>query len=418
MKIPEKFLHLVWNHLIIDLSDLQTIHNEYVTIIKKGRYNFGQGPDFKDAVIQIGDIQWNGSVEIEINSKHWYLHQHHLNPEFSNVILLICYEHTENLKITNSKGWEIPILILKPWILKEAFFKLEILLQQEFPCKPFIHEFPKVLQKNLLTQKAIERLEDKVQEFKPLDLENVSWRMLWKAFGAPYHSELFLEISQILSSTYFFELTEKIQKEALVFGIAGFLNGQCKDEYFNELKEHWNFLKVKYSIQEVEPQFVNLKTRFYSYPHILMAQLVAWLHEHGNSLLHPDWHFFESWGEVSDYWKNHSFFGKLSKVKMGIGKQKMLKILLNWYFPYRWYYAKIYQPKEMEIFLEELARINKEENHLIRKMENWGWKIENGLESQGATQLYKKFCVEKRCLECALGQWYLKNEKEKPVKMT
>ncbi len=412
MKMPEKFLHLVWNHLLFEFSNLQTTQNEVIKIIKKGKYNFGQGPDFQEAVIEIQQIQWNGSIEIETHSQNWYAHQHHKNPEFNNVILLVCYEHVQNQKIINANGWEIPILVLKPFIFQEVIYKLEILEQQEIPCKPFISQFPTALQKNLLIQKAMERLENKVSTYKSLDLEMISWKLLWKAFGDPYHSELFLEISEKLNPQYFFECTEILEKEAISFGIAGFLNGNYEDSYFQKLKELWNYLKVKYTLKEINPQFINFKTRFHSYPHILLAQLIAWLHEHGNLLLLPQKIYFENFGKVSEYWQNHTFFDKTSKVKIGIGKQKSLKLLVNWYFPFHWHYAKYYQKENTENFLEEFSETEKENLELIKKMENWGWKIENALESQGAIELYKKFCLERRCLECSLGQWYLNHEKK------
>lgn len=405
--MPEKFLHLVWNHCLFEVNSLQTVHQEPLLVIKKGKYNYGQGPDFREAVIQMGGVQWNGSIEIETYSQNWYLHHHNENPEFNNVILLVCYENNCNHKILNANGWEIPILELKPFVLREAVYKLEVLLQQEVPCKPFIAEFPAVLQKNLLIEKCIERLENKLSLYKDLDLEVLSWRMLWKSFGDPYHSELFLQVAENLPPTYFFDCAELLQKEALAFGVAGFLMGSIEDSYFQELQEAWNYLKIKYSLRELSPSFVNFKTRFHSYPHVLMAQLAAWFHEHGNKLLSPEYVYFENFGTLSTYWQNHVFWGKLSKAKVGMGKQKILKLLVNWYFPFHWHFSRLYQSENTEKILEQFFQTPKEDNQIVRKMEAWGWKIENGLESQGAIELYKKFCLEKRCLECHLGQWYL-----------
>lgn len=413
MKVTEKFLHLVWHYLLFEFSDLKTIQNEPIKIIKRGNYNLGQGPDFHQAVIEINGILWTGNIEIEIQSQNWYEHQHHINSEFNNVILLVCYEVNEKQIIFNSEGWEIPILVIKPYILQEVIQKLEILMQLEVPCKSFVCQYPIALQKNLLTQKALERLENKFSLFKGLDLEMISWKMLWKAFGAPYHSDLFLEISDQLHPNYFFECSEKIEKEALIYGIANFLNENYKEDgYFQRLKEIWAFLKIKYQLNEINPQLINYKTRFHSYPHVLIAQLIGWLHEHGNILLHPNLNHFRNWGTISDYWQNHIFFGKKANVKIKVGKQKCLKLLLNWYFPYHWYYTQHYQTTQIENLVEEFHQTEKEENHLIKKMEKWGWKIENGLESQGAIELYKNFCTKKRCLECNLGQWILKSKEK------
>jgi len=413
MKIPEKFLHLVWYHLLFDTQNLKTTENEPLQIIKKGKYNIqGQGPDFTEAIVNIENIVWNGSIEIETHSKNWYLHQHHLNSEFNNVILLVVYEHDEKTIIKNNNGMLIPILVIKPKIFKDAIQKLEILTQYEFPCHSFLNHVPQYLQKITLTQLAIERLEEKVKFYFNEDLETMSWQMLWTAYGSPYHSNFFKEISEKITPKIFFECNEPIEKEALVFGVAGFLQGNRKCDYFNELKNYWNHFKVKYQLNELTLRYFNLKTRVHSYPHLLMAELVAWLHKNGNSLINPKIEHFENLGEVSFYWKEHIFFEQKSTVKTSFGKQKQLRLMLNWLFPFQWYYYKNYQSEKLSELIEEYSKSLKEENQIIRNMEKWGWKIHNGMETQGAIQLYKKYCLEKKCLDCNIGKWILNTNNE------
>ncbi len=409
MKMPEKFLHLLWNHLLFNTQNLKSSNQETIKILNKGKYNYGQGPDFQEALIEIDGIKWNGSIEIETNAQNWYYHQHHKNPQFNNVVLLVCYDDANEVKIINNNGWEIPILNLKPYFFQETLLKLEIILNHEIPCKSFINKYPLALQKSLLTQKAIERLEDKICNFKEYDMEIMSWRMLWKAFGDPYHSNLFLEISKTITPSLFFQNQNIEEKEALVFGVAGFFTGEEDCSYFSHIKSIWQYLKQKYSLNELNPQYCNFKTRFYSYPNILLAQIIGWLHFYGNKILNPQKEYFDDFGDVSSYWKKHIFWRKTSKTEIKIGKQKKYKLMLNWYFPFRWYYATRYAPQLCEKILDDFSKIIKEENNIIKKLEHWGWKIDNGLESQGGIQIYKKYCLEKRCLDCNLGQWIIKN---------
>ena len=412
MKIPEKFLQLVWHHQLFHKSNLQSTENKPIQIINKGKYNFSSsGPDFTEAVINYEGMKWSGSIEIETNSNHWYLHEHDRNPAFNNVILLVCYEHHEN-KILNSNGLEVPVLVIKPYILADAIEKLEILMHQEVPCKFFLKDVPRYIQKETLTQQAIARLEQKVNYFKTDDIEQLSWKMLWKAFGAPYHTEIFVEISENITPDVFFACDQQVEKEALTFGGAGFLLGDYACSYFKQLKEIWNYLQSKYNLKEIALRPINFKTRYHSYPNVLMAQLVAWLHVHGNALLNPSEFHFENFGEISAYWKKHLFFEKPSKVQVNIGEQKLLKLLLNWYYPFRWYYCKRYEPEGVTNIIDSFTSTCKEINHIIQKMEKWGWKFENGMETQGATHLYKNFCVEKRCLECNIGRCFIQIRKQ------
>jgi len=85
--IPELWLHYLWNANLI--TALKSVFQDQpdVTILFKGWYNSGWGPDFSEAKIQVDSDIFFGSVEIHINESDWFNHNHHQDEQYNNVIL-------------------------------------------------------------------------------------------------------------------------------------------------------------------------------------------------------------------------------------------------------------------------------------------------------------------------------------------
>lgn len=416
MNVPEKFLHIVWNSLLFSLNELQTVDNKEVRIVRKGNANFGSGPDFLMAELIINGTRWFGDIEIETDASHWYDHKHHTDERFETVILLVCWEY-DGKPILNRKNTPIPVCVLKPFVSPDLTEKVTVIHQTELPCKGFVKLLPLFLQKKILTDMVFERLELKIHQAKQNDMEQISWQLLWRAFGVPYHHEFFVEISTGLNpATFFTHIADKTTLEALCFGVAGMLEQGFEDEYPNALREQWLYFQKFYGLQSIPMKNYNFKTRVQSYPNLLIAQLVGWLHRWGSQLLSAEENYFSDMGEISDYWKTHHFFDQPTKAPTQIGKDKILKIRLNWQYPVLWYRARYFNKDEyFQKILSELEDLPKESHSLIKKMEKLGWVVENGLESQGITHLYKEYCLTKRCLECQVMQFVLTQKHAKII---
>ncbi|MCB5224859.1 MAG: DUF2851 family protein [Candidatus Cloacimonadaceae bacterium] len=84
--LEEKFLYHIWDagHL---LTPLKTASGKTVQVNYQGQFNTGRGPDFRNAVIDLGGQIMRGDVEIHINSYDWKAHEHHEDPYYNNVVL-------------------------------------------------------------------------------------------------------------------------------------------------------------------------------------------------------------------------------------------------------------------------------------------------------------------------------------------
>src|SRR5688572_29905985 len=90
--MKESVLQYVWQFRRYNASGLTTTTGLPITVIHPGKLNTDSGPDFLNAKIRIGDVEWRGHVEIHIRSSEWLQHGHHHDRKYDNVILHVVYE--------------------------------------------------------------------------------------------------------------------------------------------------------------------------------------------------------------------------------------------------------------------------------------------------------------------------------------
>src|SRR5207237_463455 len=105
----------------------------------------------------------------------------------------------------------------------------------------------------------IERLEEKTQPIMESLAENQNnweetfYQFIVAAFGAKVNAEPFRMLAQNLPVKILAKHKNSLfQLESLLFGAAGFLDEKFADEYPNQLKKEFDFLKKKYAIQPMK----------------------------------------------------------------------------------------------------------------------------------------------------------------------
>src|ERR1043166_2498209 len=90
---PERLLQSVWQHQRLLRDQLQTLDGEPVRVLHPGFLSVEGGPDFRGAVVQIGDgPARTGDVEVDLRASGWRAHGHDRNPAFEKVILHVIWE--------------------------------------------------------------------------------------------------------------------------------------------------------------------------------------------------------------------------------------------------------------------------------------------------------------------------------------
>ena len=185
----EDLLHFIWKFKLIQPKKLFSIGEMPLQIIHTGEHNMHAGPDFTNARIKLGNTEWAGNIEIHKKASDWFVHNHHCDKAYDNVILHVVYEYDR--EIHDSKNQPIPCFELKNFIEEGLLKRYEHLYKnkQAIPCGKQFSEVPSIVKQPWLERMLIERLEYKTKfvneifDFTGKNWEETFYLLLCKNFG-------------------------------------------------------------------------------------------------------------------------------------------------------------------------------------------------------------------------------------------
>lgn len=413
--MTEAFLHHVWKYRLLNFNELKTIDDLSVTVISPGIHNFNSGPDFSNARIKIGETTWAGNVEIHLKTSDWLKHRHQNDKAYDNVILHVVHQHDKEI---NSS---VPVLELKQKIDPALWIKFEKMVSayQFIPCEKHIKEIDKFIIDNWLERLIIERLEEKSDAIlKSLELNKNNWEetfyhLIARNFGFKINSVPF----ELLAKSLPLHILAKhknslMQIEALLFGQAGLLADIFEDEYPNKLKKEYQYLRKKFNLKPVEEYLWKfMRLRPVNFPTIRIAQfaqlifkstnLFSKIREAENSKVILN--YFDL--QASDYWNDHFMFDKHSKGKpKTFGASSMYNVIINTVVPMLFVYGRYHNDAKMsQKALQLLEAVPAEDNSIINGWYEIGIESKSAYQTQALIQLKNIYCVQKKCLNCAIG---------------
>lgn len=415
----EEFLHYIWQFKIYSIN-AQLADGTAFEVIHCGTKNTDAGPDFFNAKVKIADTLWAGNVEIHVNSSDWYKHNHHQDPKYDNTILHVVWNNDKNAVRHN--GTAIPTFELQDYVEGKAVHAYNNLMNATtwIPCEKNISEVNKTKIALWLERLCIERLEDKTDVFKDsLNQNNNDWnavfyQMLAANMGMKVNRLAFEMLAKSLPYKYLLLHADQLfQLEALLFGQAGLLNEDLKDEYPKNLFKEYLFLQKKYSLKPIQSKlWRNMRLHPSNFPTIRIAQLAAIIFEakaNASIVLNATntkdlFPIFSV--SASEYWNTHYQFDKKSSFKeKKLGKFAIDLLIINFVAPFLMQYHKQKQNEDkFELPLKILNEIKSENNNIIRNWKSIGIKAQNAAQSQALIQLKNVYCNNKKCLSCAIGK--------------
>ncbi len=416
----EAFLHYIWQHQYFDKTALATTEGEPVQVLRTGFYHTDAGPDFKEALVRIGAVEWSGSVEVHLKASDWQRHQHQTDLKYNQVVLHVVWQADQAIKRTDNTA--IATLELKDRVSIQVLQNYEKLQQAKstIPCAGFWPSVPEITKTMMLERALIERLELKGEEVMALfqangnDWEATAYGLLCKGFGFKLNQAPFERLAKALPwSVVRKQRHNPFQVEALLLGQAGFLN-KVPDTYAQQLAKEYGFLSHKYSLQPDALQRHHwnfLRMRPANFPPVRLAQLAAVLakqqHLYAHLLEATSLKAYEQllMVPVSDYWQRHYDFQKPSKaVQPCIGKGSVHNLVVNVAAPLLAAYAQYTQDRTyLEKAFTLLEKVREASNSTTRLYEELGWKARSAADNQAALGLFKLYCAPVNCLHCAVG---------------
>jgi len=266
---------------------------------------------------------------------------------------------------------------------------------------------------------------------------------IFEAAGYSKNQVPFLKLARNVTLTTLREILQTdnspvpvLHIEALLFGVAGLLPGlrilkevESKN-YVGSLVKKWKILRTAYHsecLNASEWQFFRLRPE--NFPTVRLAGTARVI----SSLLQNE--IFKSIIRIiknsdlsphekskrlrilflvqSDgFWKNHYRFGEVSRrpVKTLLGNDRSADIVINVVLPICLLYARVFKDKEMrQNTLAILAEFPPSHENAVTRIISQQliknrFTIDSVSMQQGMLQLYKMYCGENRCAECAVGK--------------
>jgi hypothetical protein len=257
----ERLLQAVWQHQRIKRDALKTSDGKIVRVFHPGFISVEGGPDFCNAILQIGDAApRSGDVEVDLRSGGWRAHGHDKNKNFQNVMLHVVWDgEVQSLK---SKVQSLPAVLSLKNVLDAPLAELSLSLENEplrsLPenlrgkcCAP-LRELNETQLAELLRQAARVRFENKVAQFraraKSVGWEQTLWENLFRALGYKHNvwpmQNLAEQKPHLLSAPLRLSGENLIELQARLLGVSGLLPDELtraqksSDTY---LRHAWDF---------------------------------------------------------------------------------------------------------------------------------------------------------------------------------
>ena len=101
-------------------APFETVDGRPVSVIFRGAWTHGFGPDFRDAMVCFDGVHFEtGSIEIHIETRGWRDHGHHLDERYNDVVLHLVARH-DGAETRRQDGRLVPVARLSTAGLSDA----------------------------------------------------------------------------------------------------------------------------------------------------------------------------------------------------------------------------------------------------------------------------------------------------------
>ncbi len=424
--MTESFLHYIWQFQYFHKEELQTSEGDSLQVFQPGNQNVNAGPDFSDARIKIGALEWRGSVEIHIKASGWNDHHHSSDQAYEKVVLHVVWDNDKPIYRTD--GTVMPTLELKHRVEMTLWNRYRKLFTsvETIPCSSAWPKVPDIIKLSMLDKAVMQRLETKSLLVKSLlaenrnDWEETCFQLLCKNFGFKVNAEPMLQLAQLLPYKVLLKHLDKLtQIEALLLGQAGFLEKVKEDEYTKILNREHRLLSSKYRLESKQMKIVQwrfLRLRPANFPTVRLAQLAVLLSFQRNLFSKIlECSSYKQLVELldveqSEYWQHHYLLGKKSKTRVpALGQSSIHNIMINTIAPLLVAYGQLQDDQSyVDRATEILQHLPAENNKITRQWLDLGYNVKSSFDSQGLIELYNNFCMKRRCLDCTIGTHIIK----------
>jgi len=435
---PERLLQSVWHHQRLQRDQLLTLDGRTVRVLHPGFWNHEAGPDFRGAVVQIGQEEArSGDVEIDLARRNWQAHHHQGNPAFANVILHVVWSDGPKAAhplptLALEKFLDTPLNEMQSWAGSTAAAIWPDALRGA--CAAPLGQLTGEQSGGLLQQAALVRFQRKALELeiraRQAGWEHALWEGLFRALGYKQNIWPMQRVAELLP-----RLGEGVDSvidwQARLFGVSGFLGAaheKSRDhEYLQTLWDHWWRDREKFQEVVLPKSLWRLHgLRPANQPQRRLALAAHWLASKNFMARLEQW-FTTGPADVplpqsllsclqppqDDFWSRHWSFQspRLAKPQPLLGEARATDLAVNVILPWFWIRARAGKNQKLMQLAEQhfLAWPAAQDNSLLRLARQrllgrqTPGRAQSAAGQQGLLQIVRDFCDHSNavCADCS-----------------
>lgn len=405
-------------------ADLRLTDGRRVQIVYPGVWSNSNGPDFRDALIDLDGRLVRGHVEIHLRSSDWERHGHSLNPEYAGVVLHVVQVDDLGAGARRADGTVVPTLVLDGYIpqftgddanaLTAVFARLG-----NSTCLPTLGARQPELVRRVLRDEGWARLVEKQLRFSQALTSSTASEVLYAGLlDALGYSENRDGMAAIASAVPLALLETLIANgepnavPALLLGVAGFLpisptlveTCGIAPRLATELEHDFRSLADRYALDPLPASTWTLnRVRPRNHPAARLASL-SWLIQRAapDGLLAVFLGLPLDGGRAWDAW--------LADVEPPIGASRRRQIVVNVLAPFLAAYADTMRDDDL---VEEAAELWEQlpgavDDQVTRAAKrqivgDTRFPVRLAIEEQGLHRVARERCRPLRCFECPIA---------------
>ncbi|MEM9400292.1 MAG: DUF2851 family protein [Verrucomicrobiota bacterium] len=258
-RFDEDFVQRLWFEGLFK-KELVTQTGDCIELLQPGFWNKQAGPDFKRVALnnEKGELEV-GDVELHLRAEDWAAHRHDEDDAYENVVLHVVWKFGDTHFFAGTRS-------------RRAIRQIELASQLRVPlqdvrlfmntskeermlgarigkCARDLEAFREEEVIELLHQAGIYRFQNKVRLWSvremALGYEQALWLGLADALGYADNRAGFTSLARILPIADLLRIKNDVKREALLFGVAGFMpghklpKGAAESQWLRSLWDEW-----------------------------------------------------------------------------------------------------------------------------------------------------------------------------------
>ena len=436
VEVPEALVQDLWRTQRFDADGLSTTEGDPVRVLDPGRPNTDAGPDFQNAHVRIGPMDWRGDVEIHVASRGWIDHEHDTDARYDSVVLHVTLQaDVWTGALPRRDESTVPEIVLYPRLdtpLRELLRAFHTRADEDaLPCASRWDQVPDSTRRSWIAELARERMRSKRDRLAGGDrpLAARLQERLFAGLGYAKNDEPMATLARRLPPSVVRTVEDPRDREALHLGVAGLLPtpddlldaDRATADYAMDLRDRFRRLQVRLDrplMEETQWTFFRLRPN--NFPPLRIAQAAAWYADDGlladdplpplRTALMADAPTAALRDALAStpppFWRRHYHLEKrAAEHDPSLGPARRRVLIVNAVVPTLLLDAdRRDDDAQADAAMEVLRTLPASTDSVTRRFEALGTEAQSAFEAQGLHQLYREYCVAGGCLQCAVGQ--------------